>query len=132
MRAAADQGKAVLVSSHLLAEVAQTVDEAVVISGGRLRATGPIDALLAGKDGGATRVRSVDDARLAGALEAQGLRVERGGDGLVVFGASPEIVGPAAFDAGVAVTGLMAESQSLEDAFLGLVGEEGHGPPPAR
>ncbi len=132
MRAMASQGKAVLVSSHLLAEVAQTVDDAVVIADGRVRASGPIGELMAGAEGAASRVRSVDDARLASALEREGLRVSRdGGDGLVVSGA-PEVVGPAAFAAGVALTGLAPEGRSLEDVFLGLVEGSGDGPAAAR
>ena len=138
MRSAAGQGKAVLVSSHLLAEVAQTVDEAVVIAGGRLRASGPISTLMARAEGSVTRVRSIDDARLAAALEGDGMAVERDGDALLVRGASPELVGRAAFAAGVAVTELGSEGRSLEDVFLQLVDEprsgEGmrHGPPAAR
>ena len=130
MRSAAGQGKAVLVSSHLLAEVAQTVDEAVVIAGGRLRASGPIGTLMARAEGSVTRVRSVDDARLAAALEGERITVERDGDALLVRGASPELVGRAAFAAGVAVTGLGSEGQSLEDVFLQLVEEPRSGKSP--
>lgn len=45
LRAQAAEGRTVLVSSHLLSEVAQTADHVVIVSGGRLRFEGPIDAL---------------------------------------------------------------------------------------
>ena len=46
LRDLAAQGRTVLVSSHLLAELAQTIDDVVVVAGGRLRFSGPLDALL--------------------------------------------------------------------------------------
>jgi ABC-2 type transport system ATP-binding protein len=48
LRSFAEQGRTVLVSSHILAEVAQTVDEIVIIDRGRLRASGTLDELTEG------------------------------------------------------------------------------------
>src|SRR5215216_7843867 len=45
LRDLADQGRTVLVSSHVLSEVAQTVDQVVIINQGRLRFAGPLDDL---------------------------------------------------------------------------------------
>jgi ABC-2 type transport system ATP-binding protein len=56
LRGLADQGRTVLVSSHLLAEMAQTVDDVIIISGGRLIAHGPISQLI-----GRTRSTSLED-----------------------------------------------------------------------
>ena len=58
MRAEADRGRAVLVSSHALAEVAQSADDVVVLAGGRLRAHGDLASVL-GTD------RSLEDAFLS-------------------------------------------------------------------
>ena len=82
-----------LVSSHVLAEVAQSVDDVVVIADGQLRAQGTLEQVLGGEDGPATEVRAQDPVRLTGALERRGHRVQRDGDVLLVPGATPEQVG---------------------------------------
>jgi ABC-2 type transport system ATP-binding protein len=122
LREQADGGRAVLISSHVLAEVAQSVDDVVVVAGGELRAHGTLDAVLGGDDGPATEVRAQDPVRLTGALERRGHRVERNGDVLHVLGASPEQVGAIAGDERVAVLGLAPVARSLEDAFMALTG----------
>jgi ABC-2 type transport system ATP-binding protein len=122
LREQAEGGRAVLVSSHVLAEVAQSVDDVVVVAGGELRAHGTLDAVLGGDDGPATEVRAQDPVRLSGALERRGHRVERDGDVLHVLGASPAEVGAIAGDERVAVLGLAPRARSLEDAFFALTG----------
>jgi ABC-2 type transport system ATP-binding protein len=122
LREQADGGRAVLVSSHVLAEVAQSVDDVVVVAGGELRAHGTLDAVLGGDEGPATEVRAQDPVRLTGALERCGHQVERNGDVLHVLGASPEQVGAIAGDERVAVLGLAPVARSLEDAFMALTG----------
>jgi ABC-2 type transport system ATP-binding protein len=93
VRGEAEQGRAVLVSSHLLAEVAQSVDDVVVIAKGRLRAHGPLASVL-GSDEVVTRVRGADPDRLAAALGEKGLGVDRMEDGaLLVRGAGPRSSG---------------------------------------
>src|SRR5215204_4981013 len=119
---AAAGGRAVLVSSHVLAEVAQSVDEVVVIADGQLRAQGTLEQVLGGDDGPATEVRAQDPARLSEALERRGHRVERQGVVLHVLGASPAEVGEIAGDERVAVLGLAPRVRSLEEAFLTLTG----------
>ncbi len=126
MRHQASEGRAVLVSSHVLAEVAQSADEVVVIARGRLRAQGPIAEVLGGADGAATFVRSPDAERLARTLAARGLRVEPAEpSALLVHGTGPETVGRAAGEEGITLFELYARSRSLEDAFFELTGEEG-------
>jgi ABC-2 type transport system ATP-binding protein len=125
VRAHADRGRAVLVSSHLLAEVAQVVDEVVVISHGELRASGSLEQVLGGAEEPVTRVRSADNERLAGILREQGTTVEDGGpSALLVRGASSEVVGAVAAENGIAISELSAVSRSLEDAFFELTGGE--------
>ena len=124
MRAQAAEGRAVLVSSHLLAEVAQSADEVVVIATGTLRAQGPLQEVLGAGAGTVTVVRSPNAARLAESLARRGLTAELGGeDELVVHGATPEEVGRAAAEEGVVVLGLSERGRSLEDAFLALTGD---------
>ena len=122
LREQAAGGRAVLVSSHVLAEVAQSVDDVVVIADGELRAQGTLDDVLGGDDGPATEVRAQDPVRLTGALERRGHRVQRAGDVLHVTGATPEQVGEIAIHERVAVLGLAPRVRSLEDAFLTLTG----------
>jgi ABC-2 type transport system ATP-binding protein len=124
VRRQADDGRAVLISSHLLAEVAQSVDDVVVISKGELRARGPLQQVLGGDGGPVTEVRSRDSERLAGALQAAGHAVQREGDALLVPGATPEQVGIVAGDASIYLTGLTPRSRSLEQAFFDLTGGE--------
>jgi ABC-2 type transport system ATP-binding protein len=122
LRAEAARGRAVLVSSHLLAEVAQVVDDVVVVAGGRLRGRGTLREVLGGA-GPATRVAARDSGRLAAALRERGHDVRPGTDGeLVVAGADPEAVGRVALEAGVALSALGEQTRSLEDAFLALTG----------
>jgi ABC-2 type transport system ATP-binding protein len=121
LRAQAGQGRAVLVSSHLLSEVAQSVDDVVVISHGVMRASGPLESVLGSPDGPVTRVRSADDERLAAQLEAKQIRVS--GDpagGLLAHGASAQAVGEIANDGRIALRELGAVSRSLEEAFFEL------------
>jgi ABC-2 type transport system ATP-binding protein len=122
VRRQADDGRAVLISSHLLAEVAQSVDDVVVISKGELRARGPLQEVLGGDGGPVTEVRSKDRESLTAALKAAGHAVQRDGDALIVPGATPEEVGVVAGDARIYLTGLAPRSRSLEQAFFQLTG----------
>jgi ABC-2 type transport system ATP-binding protein len=124
LREQADRGRAVLVSSHVLAEVAQSVDDVVVIAGGELRAAGALDDVLGGGDGPATEVRAQEPVRLAAALERRGWRVEHDGDVLLVHGAEPQEVGQAAGAERLAVLGLAPRARTLEAAFFALTGTQ--------
>ncbi len=121
VREQAGRGRAVLISSHLLAEVAQSVDDVVVISGGRMRGQGTLEQVLGGDEGPSTEVHSQDDQRLSRALHAAGHdATPLPGGGLIVPGASPKEVGVIAHDAGVYLVGLGQQSRSLEQAFFAL------------
>ena len=123
LRRLASEGRTVLVSSHVLAEVAQTVDRVLIISHGRLVVESPLAELTA-RAGGAVRVRSADPQPLTAALHSNDLQVTIGADhSLLVQGASSERVGEIAFAAGVPVHELMTEGGSLEDIFLQLTSE---------
>ena len=122
LREQAAGGRAVLVSSHVLAEVAQSVDDVVVIADGQLRAQGSLQQVLGDGDEPSTEVRAHDPIRLTGALERRGHRVERDGDVLHVRGATPAQVGEIAGRERVAVLGLAPRVRSLEEAFMTLTG----------
>jgi ABC-2 type transport system ATP-binding protein len=125
VREQAARGRAVLISSHLLAEVQQAVDDVVIISRGELRGRGTLEEVLGGADAHAvTEVRAREADRLAEALRAAGHEVRAEDGVLVVDGADPEAVGLVANDANVALTGLAPRSRTLEAAFFELTGGE--------
>jgi ABC-2 type transport system ATP-binding protein len=122
LRAEAERGRAVLVSSHLLSEVAQVVDHVVVISRGMLCADGPLESVLGGGEA-VTRVSAAEADKLRSSLGRRGLTAEHEGPySLVVRGAPPETVGAVANDEHIALTELVAVTRSLEDAFFALTG----------
>jgi ABC-2 type transport system ATP-binding protein len=123
LRAFAAEGHTVLVSSHVLAEVAQTVDQVLIVSHGRLVAESSLDQLTA-RIGGAVRVCSPQRARLAEALLREGIAAAPSNErALLVHGATAERVGDIAFAAGIPVHELVTEGSSLEEVFLDLTAE---------
>ncbi len=123
LRRFAADGNAVLVSSHVLTEIAQLADEAIVINHGRLVRQATVAELTSGSR--RLRVVTPEPDRLAAALRAARLDVADGVDGeLRVAGAEAARVGTIAFETGVPVFGLSQEEESLEDVFLELTREE--------
>jgi ABC-2 type transport system ATP-binding protein len=126
LRARAAAGCTVLVSSHLLAEVAQTADHLIVIRDGRLVAEASLDEFTSG-EASRLRVRSSDPAGLAAALPAHGAGVAHDGDALLVSGTGGEAIGQLALELGIAIHELTPLRSSLEERFLELTGEEASG-----
>jgi ABC-2 type transport system ATP-binding protein len=122
LRSFASGGRTVLVSSHVLAEVAQTVDQVLIVARGRLI----IESSLAGltsRVGGAVRVRTPKPRQLQEALLAAKLEATWEEPALLVKGAESDRVGDIAFAAGVPVHELVTEGSSLEEIFLELTAE---------
>jgi ABC-2 type transport system ATP-binding protein len=122
LRGLASEGRTVLVSSHVLAEVAQTVDQVLIINHGRLVVESSLQALTAGA-GGMVRVRTPRPEQLLQALGDEHLEVTRQDDILHVRGADREQVGEIAFAAGIPLHELVAEGSSLEEVFLQLTAD---------
>ncbi len=118
----ASEGRTVLVSSHLLSEVQQSVDRVVIISHGELVYEGGLSGLEGTRR---TIVSSADRDALRAALLAAGAEIAATGDGWGVTGMDAGEIGEVALAAGVALTQLTTEHTGLEQAFLDLVGEEG-------
>jgi ABC-2 type transport system ATP-binding protein len=120
LRSLAAEGRTVLVSSHLLTEVAQTVDEIIVLANGRL-VTETTLAELAGRSS-VTRARTTDAAKLADVLLAAGIRV-RLVDGTTVeaCGTDADAIGLAAAGAGLPILELSRHDEDLESLFFELV-----------
>jgi ABC-2 type transport system ATP-binding protein len=122
LRGFAADGRTVLVSSHVLSEVAQTADEVIIVNHGRLVVESSLDALTS-RAGGSVRVISADRAGLAGALEHAEIAFSVDGDALLAHGASSARIGDVAFAAGIAVHELAPAGSSLEEIFLGLTAD---------
>ena len=120
LRDLARQGRTVLVSSHLLTEVQQTVDSLLIIATGRLVFQGALEELTDPREF-ATVVDSPDRAALAGALSAAGVEVQVLRSGLIVRGLDPAGVGRLAADAGIPLSSLQRRGPALEEVFLDLV-----------
>ena len=126
IRRQADEGRTVLVSSHVLAEVAQTVDQVVIIARGRLVTQSTLADLTAGA-ATAVRVRTPQAETLRSRLAAAGTAVELDGpDQLVVTGVSSEQVGRAAAAAGIVLHEMRFERSNLEEVFLDLTNHGGN------
>jgi ABC-2 type transport system ATP-binding protein len=121
LRGMAAEGRTVLVSSHVLAEVAQTVDDVVVIHRGRLVDQGPVARLTAG---GHVMVRTPRPDELRAALERAGMSVSTDSETLVVDCPETAPVGDVAFEAGVPLHELTTRATSLEEAFLALTSDD--------
>jgi ABC-2 type transport system ATP-binding protein len=121
MRTFASAGRTVLVSSHQLAEIEQTVDQVVIISQGSRMYAGALDAL---RGDGAPRVhlQCADPARLAIALAERGYTdIQATPDhGLIITGAPSRTIGDVALAAGVAIYRMAQERTDLEQRFLHL------------
>jgi ABC-2 type transport system ATP-binding protein len=118
LRQFAANGNAVLVSSHLLSEMAQMADEVIVIDHGRLVRQGSLAELTSGH--ASVRVAAADHGELRAALVAAGLQPRVDGEAFVVTGADAGGIGRIAAAEGIALTQLAAQESTLEDAFLEL------------
>ncbi|HSP65044.1 MAG TPA: ATP-binding cassette domain-containing protein [Candidatus Deferrimicrobium sp.] len=116
---ATNEGRTVLISSHLLSEVEQTVDHVVIIARGRLVHEGTLEQLR-GRGATAVVVETPAPDQLSRALAAMDLAVAPFTGGLTVSGATAAEVGHAAWEAGVELHGLREERSSLESVFLEL------------
>lgn len=118
----ASQGGAVLISSHLLAELAQTADHIVVIGRGHILGSGPIAGFMQAAED-STHAASLDDHRLADVVQRAGWSVERRADGLRIA-APPTVVGQLALEAGICLTHLQRETVTLEERFRELTADD--------
>jgi ABC-2 type transport system ATP-binding protein len=120
LRGYAADGNSVLISSHLLSEVAQTVDDVVILAGGRVRAQCSLQDLEA-RTSATVEVRSAQAAELRARLAAAGIDAITQEPGRVtVMGASAAAVGEIAAHAGIALSAMTTGQSDLEAVFLDL------------
>jgi ABC-2 type transport system ATP-binding protein len=121
LRSLADEGRSILVSSHLMSEMAQTADRLIVVGRGRLIADGTVADVVHGSVTGHVRVDTAEPARLSSMLTEHGARTTTQPDGtLAVTGLNAREIGILASQAGVTLYELTSQSASLEDAFFEL------------
>jgi ABC-2 type transport system ATP-binding protein len=124
LRSLASQGRTILVSSHVLAEVAQTADRAVIINRGRLIREATLAELADETGTETTLVRTSDVARLRDVLAAAGIPASHRDDGRIAVAAPAERVGRLAAEHGVVLLELATERANLEDVFFALTRDE--------
>ena len=125
MQSLAAQGKTVLVSSHLMSEMALTASHVIVIGRGRLIADSTIDQLVKGSSGAIVRLRTPGSQLVVPRLESAGATVGTEPDGtLIISGLEAPAVGDIAFQAGAPVHELTAVRASLEEAFMELTRDD--------
>ncbi len=122
-----NDGRIVIVSSHLLSEAQLTVDDVIVLAAGRLAAQGKLKDLLSGTKS-AVRVKTPDAQRLIDALHAANLNASLNDGYVVSEGASAEVVGPIMVENRIEVHEMSSSTESLESLFFELTGGEGMHP----
>jgi ABC-type multidrug transport system ATPase subunit len=123
LRALADQGKTVVISSHNLADVEELADYVVVINEGVLVNQGPLDEMLGS---GGTRVTVPDPGVALPVLTAAGITARVDGDTLVVEGGEGSTIVRVLGSAGIYPSEVRPDRNTLERVFLGMTvrGEE--------
>jgi ABC-2 type transport system ATP-binding protein len=118
----AQQGRTILVSSHLLSEMELLADDVVIIASGQLIRQGPVSQVVGSMaTTNQVRVRTPNADALVAAVQQAGGQVTPGVDGaMVVTGVDAPTVGKLALHGGVELHELVAERPDLEDVFLEL------------
>ncbi|WP_152189046.1 ABC transporter ATP-binding protein [Georgenia satyanarayanai] len=122
VRRLAAEGRTVLISSHLMSEMAMTADQLLVIGRGRIIAAGPVQEVIDAATGAVVAVRSPHAGELAAHLRADGHSVDEADHTLRVRGTTTEAVGELAARRGIALHELWLHRASLEEAYLNLTG----------
>ena len=123
LRHLSGQGKTILISSHMLSEVEQTVDDVVIIANGKLIRQGAIGDLPTEH---LSTVRTSEPQRLLEALTASGLQATAADDSIQVIGNDLVRIGDIALRAGLPIHELRANENDLEKLFFELTGAEGN------
>jgi ABC-2 type transport system ATP-binding protein len=124
LKALAADGRTVLVSSHLMSEMAQTADRLIVIGRGALIADTTTAELIQSSQRQDVLLRTPRAAEMASLLAVRGAVVSREDDGaLAVTGLDAVAIGDLAAEHGIAVHALIPRAASLEEAYLDLTGD---------
>jgi ABC-2 type transport system ATP-binding protein len=123
VRHLAGEGRTVLLSSHLMSEMAQTADHIIVLGRGRVLADAKVDDIIAGAGGATVRVRTPRPDLLATLLpNAEQTTLQDGA--MSLSGVTAEQVGDAAAASGLVLYELTPVASSLEEAYMALTQDE--------
>lgn len=123
MKQLANEGRTILVSSHLMSEMQATADHVIVIGKGKLVADAPIAHVVNGS-GNLVRFRSSHLPKFRQVLEAEGASVTQESDSVALIGGlDVQAIGELAFRNQIPVHELSPQTQSLEDAYMNLTQE---------
>ncbi|MFD4354038.1 ABC transporter ATP-binding protein [Nocardia sp. NPDC058518] len=123
MQRLAAEGRTVLVSSHLLSEMAQTAEQLIVIGRGQLMFDGSTQEFIDRASEQSVRVRSPQLDQLRSLLTSHGMTVKEDGDAaLIIAGVTSDEVGKVAGTNNVTLYELAPQSASLEEAFMRMTG----------
>jgi ABC-2 type transport system ATP-binding protein len=118
LRSLAAQGRTVFVSSHLMAEMAQTANHLIIVGRGRLIADASVADVISGSAGNHVVVRSPDLDALEVLVRDRATSVAREGDALIVSGLECKDIGVLAAGASLTLYELSPRQASLEEAFM--------------
>jgi ABC-2 type transport system ATP-binding protein len=116
----AAQGNAVFISSHLLSELSQMVDNVVVIGKGKMLANTSIKELIKNNSKASVFIRSSEMKRLGQLLTLHKVVFQKADEGLLISGKTADEISILIYDARLPVSELTTRTASLEDAFLHL------------
>lgn len=120
MKQLANEGRTILVSSHLMSEMQATADHVIVIGKGKLVADASISDVVNGT-GNLVRFRSSHLPKFSAVLEAQGASITRESDSIALIGGlDSQAIGELAYRHQIPVFELSPQNQTLEDAYLQL------------
>jgi ABC-2 type transport system ATP-binding protein len=120
LKAYADDGNAVFVSSHLLSEMAQLADNVIVIAKGKLITSTSIKDMVSSNSKSSVFVRSSDNPKLESLLKEKSLAYTKEGGGFEITDVKTDEIGKLAYQAKLSVLELASRNASLEDVFLEL------------
>ncbi|MFF6908466.1 ABC transporter ATP-binding protein [Streptomyces sp. NPDC012389] len=120
LRSLAAEGRTVLVSSHLMSEMALTADHLIVIGRGRLLADTTVDELVRQAGGASVKVATPQPESLRRYLAAPGVEITASTDELRVRGTDAAHIGAVAAEHGITLHELTPQTISLEQAFMDL------------
>jgi ABC-2 type transport system ATP-binding protein len=121
LRGLADEGRTVLLSSHLMSEMQLTADHVIIVGRGRLLRDQSMADFIADAGADVVRVRSPEARKLADLLAGDRVTVREVGDGVLdLVGLSTDDVGLAAAAAQLTLLELSCKGASLEEAYMAL------------
>ena len=127
LTSAASEGATVLLSSHHMAELAETADDIVMIGGGRILGQGSIENFVSHLDETGYYLESPDPESLLVAMARKGFRATREREGILVHHTNPTELASVALESGAGISHLSRMTRSLEDTYFEVLARSASG-----